>query len=202
MKTVCACDLKAHPMNPRIHGEEQSAVMGSLLSEIGYASAIVAYESKKHGGLTIIDGHLRKEILGDAKIDVLVVDLSDKEADLLLASHDKVGDLASRDNDIMSELIKSLDISKDLSILFSDMSPESIIEDMENVADDEKPVYPLAPNIDEGYDYAVILCRRQTEFSQLATLLDLPQREYKSGRVGMCRVLDFSEFLERWKLKK
>lgn len=176
--------------------------MGSLLSEIGYASAIVAYESKKHGGLTIIDGHLRREILGDAKIDVLVVDLSDKEADLLLASHDKVGELASRNDEILNELLNSLEIPKDLSILFSDMSPESIIEEMENGSDEEKPVYPLAPNIDEGYDYAVILCRRQTEFSQLATLLDLPQREYKSGRVGMCRVLDYSEFVERWKLRK
>lgn len=176
--------------------------MGSLLEKIGYASAIVAYKSKKHGGITIIDGHLRRELLGDSEVDILLVDLNDKEADLLLASHDKVGDLASRDDDIMSELLKSLKVPKDLNILFSDCDIEQMIEEIETEKDAEKPVYPLAPNADEGYDYAVILCRRQTDFAQLTTLLDLPQREYKSDRVGMCRVLDFSEFIQRWKSKK
>jgi hypothetical protein len=203
LRRVLISDLREHPLNPRVHGEEQASVMRSLLEEIGYASAIVAYESAEFGGLTLIDGHLRRELLGGSELDVLVVDLTDAEARLLLASHDKAGDMAVGDDAIMSQLLASIEIPKDLSLLFADIAAE--IETQAETGGglaENPPMYRLAPNVDEGYDYAVILCRRQTEFAQLATLLELPTREYKSGRVGMCRVIEYGEFVEKWNARK
>ena len=177
--------------------------MRSLLDEIGYASAIVVYESKKYGGLTIIDGHLRRELLANETLEVLVVDLDDREANLMLASHDKAGDMAGRDDDMMAQLLSTLDLTADLALLFADVA-QSVESEIEagGLNEPPPPRYQLAPNVDEGYDYAVILCRRSTDFAQLATLLDLPMREYKSGRVGMCRVIEYGEFVAKWKSRK
>jgi len=189
-------------LNHRVHSEEQSAVMGSLLERLGYASAIIAYESKEYDGLTIIDGHLRGELLEGETMPVLIVDLDDEEARLLLASFDKVGAMAGSDSEILRELLDGVEVGEDLELLFTDIDFSDDEEFLETIiADDATPEYEIAPNLDEGYDYVVIFCRKTTEMAQLSTILDLPTKEYKSGRVGMCRVLEYKEFFERWKQK-
>jgi hypothetical protein len=81
------------------------ALRGSL-SEIGWADAVLARETP--AGLMVIDGHARVEIAPDAEIPVLVLDVTEEEAALLLATLDPLAGLAGTDaaklDDLLSEL--------------------------------------------------------------------------------------------------
>jgi hypothetical protein len=61
-----------------------------LLGRVGIADALLARPSPK--GLVLIDGHLRRDLAPDALLPVLVLDLTEAEADLLLASLDPLAE--------------------------------------------------------------------------------------------------------------
>ena len=88
LRRVRAGDLIPHPKNWRRHPAGQAAAMRAALTEIGFADALLVRETKK--GLQIIDGHLRAELNPDQKVPVLVLDVTAKEADKLLAPFDRM----------------------------------------------------------------------------------------------------------------
>jgi polyhydroxyalkanoate synthesis regulator phasin len=61
----------------------------------------------------LIDGHLRKELADDSKIPVLVLDVTEAEADLILATHDPLTSMAETDQALLDELVQGLDIDND-----------------------------------------------------------------------------------------
>ena len=56
----------------------------------------------------IIDGHLRAEITPDAMVPVLVLDVTEEEADKLLLTLDPSAAMAEADADRISELLKTV----------------------------------------------------------------------------------------------
>jgi hypothetical protein len=91
---VPARELLDNDGNPRRHPQAQRDALRGVLEQVGVAAALVAYHSERNGGaLTLIDGHLRKQ---DYDLDwpTLILDVSDAEADLLLATHDPLAALA------------------------------------------------------------------------------------------------------------
>lgn len=101
-------ELRPNPRNWRKHPERQSATLKGILSEVGIAGALLAYKSERNGGaLTLIDGHLRTET-ADAEWPVLILDVTDAEADLLLASYDPLSTLAEPDNGALAKLLADL----------------------------------------------------------------------------------------------
>ena len=64
--------------------------MRAVLARIGYAGAVLARELAD-GQLMLIDGHLRVATTPDALIPVLVLDVSEQEADEILATYDPLG---------------------------------------------------------------------------------------------------------------
>ena len=92
-RRVRASQLRPNPRNWRVHPEGQRAAMADVLGEIGYADALVARQLPD-GTLELIDGHLRAETTPDVEVPVLVVDLDDREAALLLAVHDPLSSMA------------------------------------------------------------------------------------------------------------
>jgi hypothetical protein len=76
-----------------------------VLEQVGIAAALVAYHSGRNGGrLTLIDGHLRKQDF-DLDWPTLILDVSDEEADLLLATHDPLAALAEYDRPRLDALL-------------------------------------------------------------------------------------------------
>ena len=59
LRRVRAADLLPNPKNWRVHPPAQADALRGLLSEIGYADALLVRETPR--GLEIIDGHLRAE---------------------------------------------------------------------------------------------------------------------------------------------
>ena len=60
LRRVRARDLVPHEKNWRVHTKAQTAALRGLLSEIGYADALLARELPD-GRLQLVDGHLRAE---------------------------------------------------------------------------------------------------------------------------------------------
>jgi DNA modification methylase len=86
--------LQGNDRNWRQHPKTQREVLSGILHEIGIAGALLAYHSERQGGLVLIDGHLRQADYPDQEWPVLVLDVTDAEADLLLATHDPLVGLA------------------------------------------------------------------------------------------------------------
>lgn len=127
LRRVRAELLKPHPRNWRTHPAAQREALRGVLSEIGYADALVARELAD-GSLELIDGHLRAEVTPDAEVPVVVVDLDDAEAEKLLAVLDPLAALAGRDNDVLAALLQNVEsentaLSEFLDSLLREPSP-------------------------------------------------------------------------------
>ena len=102
LRQVNASELLPNPKNWRRHPGAQADALRGALAEIGYADALIAYETPR--GLMLIDGHLRAETTPDMKVPVLVTDLDEAEANILLATLDPLSAMAEPDTDALSAL--------------------------------------------------------------------------------------------------
>lgn len=106
-RRVPASELKANPKNWREHPPEQRKALGGVLDEVGIAGALLARETDD--GLELIDGHLRTEMDDATEWPVLILDVDEAEADILLATIDPIGALASRNDAVLTDLIASIE---------------------------------------------------------------------------------------------
>ena len=93
LRRVPASELRANPKNWRRHPPSQEAALRGVLEDIGFADAVIARETAD--GLELIDGHLRQEVMGDQSIPVLIVDVTEEEADKILLTHDPLATASS-----------------------------------------------------------------------------------------------------------
>jgi hypothetical protein len=108
LRRVPASQLQPNPKNWRKHPEAQANALRGVLAEVGIASAVLARETPE-GGLMLIDGHLRTETLHNAEIPVLVLDVSEEEADKILATFDPLGAMAESDADALRALLEEVE---------------------------------------------------------------------------------------------
>ncbi|MDB5347079.1 MAG: hypothetical protein JWP89_5456 [Schlesneria sp.] len=85
---VKAGDLLPSPKNWRVHTDNQRNVLQSLLAQVGLVDAVLVRETEN--GLQLIDGHLRALLDGEAMLPALILNVTDEEADLILAMFDPV----------------------------------------------------------------------------------------------------------------
>jgi DNA modification methylase len=109
LRRVKAADLRENARNWRTHPPRQRAALRALLSEIGYADALLARE--QDGELVLVDGHLRRSLDPDQVVPVLVLDLTEEEADKLLLTLDPLAALAGPDPGRLSELLERVSSS-------------------------------------------------------------------------------------------
>jgi hypothetical protein len=107
LRRVPASQLKPHPENWRVHPQAQQKALAGVIAQVGIADAVLAYEPTP-GELVLIDGHLRRETLGDTVVPVLVTDLTEAEARLVLATHDPLAAMAEQDDTLLKELLQQV----------------------------------------------------------------------------------------------
>ena len=100
---VVGSDLIPNPRNWRTHPAGQRQALRGVLDEIGIANAVVARETD--AGLELIDGHLRIDELQDQLVPVLVLDVTEEEADKILLTLDPLSAMATRDNEALYQLL-------------------------------------------------------------------------------------------------
>ncbi|ANS03301.1 DNA methylase N-4 [uncultured Mediterranean phage uvDeep-CGR2-KM19-C37] len=127
LRRVAAKDLQANPRNWRTHPPEQADAMRGLLTEIGWADAVLAREVD--GKLQLIDGHLRKDVAPDAKVPVLVLDVDEAEAYKILATHDPIAAMATADEGRLGELLADMSVEdKAVQAMLDDLAAEHDID--------------------------------------------------------------------------
>src|SRR3984957_8631690 len=107
LRRVRARDLLPNPKNWRRHPKAQAAALRGLLTEIGYADALLARELPD-GRLMLIDGHLRAETTPDAQVPVLVLDVTEEEADKILLTLDPLAAMAEADASRIKNLLETV----------------------------------------------------------------------------------------------
>ena len=120
---VRASELLPNPKNWRTHSENQQSAVKGILAEIGYADALLARETDD--GLMLVDGHLRAEATPDSDVPVLILDINEEEADLILATLDPLASMAETDVVALGQLMKGIDRSNEqLNVLLEDISDQ------------------------------------------------------------------------------
>jgi len=138
LRRVRARDLVPHPKNWRKHPRAQAAALHGLLTEIGYADTLLVRELPD-GALMIIDGHLRAETTPDLIVPVLVLDVTEDEAEKLLITLDPLAAMAESDAERMTSLLRTVQTDS-----------EAIQELLRRTAGNRiwETIYPL--NLDEA----------------------------------------------------
>lgn len=141
---IKAKDLRPNPHNWRKHPPEQADALRGLLAEVGYVGALMA-RRMPDGSLQLIDGHLRAETTPDTKVPVLIVDLTQEEADKVLATYDPLsamaeGDLAKLDLLAGDFTLSSPPLQDMLDSLRASLGPDEL--SMNDLVEDECPLPP------------------------------------------------------------
>ena len=102
-----AKELRVNPRNWRRHPANQRNVLRLQHRRLGNIRALVA-RKLEDGGLELVDGHLRAELLDEQEVAVLVTDLTQEEADQLLATMDPLAALADADVGKLAEIVDGL----------------------------------------------------------------------------------------------
>ncbi len=195
-----AGELRRNPRNHRVHTPEQRGLLRGVLNEIGFAAAVLAREADD-GVLELIDGELRADEADGHDVPVLVLDVDEAEADVLLASYDEITSMA----DINTDRFQSL---------LADLKPEDadlrrfVATRLEPEGDDGPgpngdapggpPDMELAPH--EHFDFVIVLARNAHEWNRLCELLGLSAVSRGRGsfkRMGIGRGIEASKLIEK-----
>ena len=133
LRRLPASSLLPSPKNWRRHPPAQQNALRGVLAEIGFADTLLARETPE--GLMLVDGHLRQEVMGDALVPVLVLDVTEAEADALLATLDPLAAMASHDQEALLSLLES--------VKFQSPAVNDLLEALAN--DNYQSLTPLPP---------------------------------------------------------
>ena len=142
---VPASELIPNPRNWRTHPEGQRKALSGVLDEIGIADAVIARETPE--GLQLIDGHLRRDVMHDQNVPVLVLDVTAEEADKLLLTIDPLAAMATQDSENLFNLLDD--------VRFSDADVNATLEALANderqlLPDLHEPLQDPEPQIDRA----------------------------------------------------
>jgi len=139
LRRVKASELMPNSKNWRTHPTAQRKALEGILETVGYADALIARESDE--GLILIDGHLRAETTPDAEVPVLILDINEEEADLMLATLDPLSRMATVDQSNLTNLLESLEAN--------DLAVNKMLTDL---ADNELSKMPNLSFLDEALE--------------------------------------------------
>jgi DNA modification methylase len=181
LRQVKASELLPNPRNWRKHPTSQADALRGALAEIGYADALIAYETDD--GLMLIDGHLRAETTPDMEVPVLVTDLDESEANKLLMTLDPLSAMASADTDTFDALRQMTTVENDALQDMLDAITEGNLKSLESspkpkvglTDPDEVPPEPEEPWVQMGDLFQLgshrLLCGDATSADDVAVLL-------------------------------
>jgi len=106
-RLVRAGDILPNPKNWRAHPDNQRAAYRAITEDIGFAGALLT-RRLDDGTLMLVDGHMRTEENPDAMLPTLITDLTEGEADLILATYDPISAMAQADAAKLEELLQGV----------------------------------------------------------------------------------------------
>lgn len=148
LRWVDASDLQDHPLNWRVHSDFQRRVLDALIAQLGIATALLAYESEQYGGLVLVGGHLRKDLHAGVW-PVLILDISDAEAETLLLGLDATAAMAEADHKTLATLLANIQPHDEiLSTMLEDLRQGLILPFVHDPTDDIQESDDTPPDAD------------------------------------------------------
>lgn len=194
LRRVPANSLVVNEANWRNHPEDQRRAFRSLLDEIGFAGALMVRELPD-GRLQLLDGQMRTEEVSDAVVPVLVTDLSDDEADKLLATYDSLGAMAQTDTAKLTALLaQCAPEDEEFAAHLERLAGANSWSGTEETGADGR--YPIVPRFAESYGYVIIFTTTEIDYLNLQEMLELGKARcrFNPSRVGLGRVVKFEDF--------
>lgn len=165
LRRVKASELRPNPRNWRLHPDSQQNALRAILAEVGYVDALLARECAD-GSLELIDGHLRAETTPEQMVPVLILDVDEKEAGLVLATFDPLTQLAETDVDKLSALVQELDVAAEpLQRMLADLVEPAALATFQ-----ESPAHDESDQLSEKY-HVLVECADESQQSQLLSRL-------------------------------
>src|SRR5712691_6915436 len=150
----------------------------------------------------VLDGHMRLEIAqGATDVPVLVLDVTEDEAALILATHDPIGDLALPDAESSDALARAVWTDNEAinTVLRDLLMPDSTPEGADRGRASDVRL-ELAPQPYEHYDYIVLLARNTFDFHRLCALLQIERQEFTvpggAKKMGLGRCVDAAKVID------
>lgn len=176
LRRVPAASLVPHPQNWRKHGNAQRAALEAILKEVGVADAVLT-RILPDGRLQILDGHLRSDVLKDAEVPALVLDLNDEEAKKLLLTLDPLAAMAGADAENLDALLKEVSFDEAaLNKLIGGLARDAGIELNKPLADEAVIEPPAAPVTQLGDLWLLgahrLLCGDSTKVEDVTRLMN------------------------------
>ncbi len=204
LRRVKASELHPNPKNWRTHPREQLDAIRGILSEVGFAGAELARELPD-GSLQLIDGHARAEIAGDSEVPVLILDVTEAEADKILATYDPLSSMAEVNSTALDNLLRGVQTSSQaLADMLTKLHDENVKELTENTAvGDDGEKLDKAIQLEPGKEYIIVMAANDEEWEEMRSILSLGlvrRGGYKHGSafdsVGTQRVLHWESVRE------
>lgn len=105
-------EILDHPGQAWDHPTAQANALVGILEEVGIVDEILIYKSERAGGKYVTpDGHLRKSLDPQKPWPCTILDLSDEEADYVLATKDPVGMMKQTNAAALDALLSSVSSS-------------------------------------------------------------------------------------------
>lgn len=103
-------DILDHPGQAWDHPTAQAEALVGILEEVGIVDEILVYKSERANGAWVTpDGHLRKSLDPSKPWPCTVLDLTDAEADYVLATKDPVGMMKRTNAEALDALLSSVE---------------------------------------------------------------------------------------------
>ena len=106
---VPASELVNNAKNYALHDEVQLKALAGAMREVGFTTPVLA-RRLEDGKLLVLDGHARVKVAGDEVIPVQVLDVNEKEGDIILATANPLAAMAGRHEAMLEDLLASLEI--------------------------------------------------------------------------------------------
>lgn len=118
-------EITGHERNPKRHPKHQADAMRGMLDEVGMVDTLKAYYGED-GKLRLFDGHLRQSLDPDQEWPVIITDLTEAEARLMLVAFDPLAALAERDAELLAGLMHDVNVGDAaLQQMLTDMAEDA-----------------------------------------------------------------------------